>query len=226
VFVGSARARSPRTTVLCGVAVAGQLAFVAAWAIAGTLEPGYSAADQTVSELAAGGAANPWILWLGLLSLSFSDGSTALLLRERLGFAGWLPAAMFALAAVGALVILALPLDCMVNSDPACSARVDAGDASWQHRGHNVAAVSVQLILVATPFAVVYTLRGRRLARWALAAGVVGVATVLAVATSDPGAAGYGIYQRVTFGFVHVWVIVIAVAAFRGRPSRAGVVRR
>jgi len=37
VFVGSARARSPRTTVLCGVAVAGQLAFVAAWAIAGTL---------------------------------------------------------------------------------------------------------------------------------------------------------------------------------------------
>ena len=226
MFVGSARARSPRTTVLCGVAVAGQLAFVAAWAIAGTLEPGYSAADQTVSELAAGGAANPWILWLGLLSLSFSDGSTALLLRERLGFAGWLPAAMFALAAVGVLVILALPLDCMVNGDPACSARVDAGDASWQHRGHNVAAVSVQLILVATPFAVVYTLRGRRLARWALAAGVVGVATVLAVAASDPGAAGYGIYQRVTFGFVHVWVIVIAVAAFRGRPSRAGVVRR
>ncbi len=211
---------------LCGVAVAGQLAFVAAWVIAGALESGYSAADQTVSELAAGGAANPWILWLGLLSLSFSDGSTALLLRERLGFAGWLPAAMFAVAGLGVLVILALPLDCMVNGDAACDARVDAGEASWQHRGHNVAAVSVQLILVVTPFAVAYALRRRpRLAWWAFAAGVVGVATVLAVATSDPGAAGYGIYQRVTFGFVHLWVIAIAVAAFRGRRSRAGVVR-
>jgi len=224
VFVGSARARSPRVTALCGVAVAGQLAFVVAWAIAGTLEPGYSAADQTVSELAAGGAANPWILWLGLLALALSDGSVALLLRERLGLAGWLPALMFAVAAVGVLAILALPLDCMTNADAACSARVDGGGASWQHRGHNVAAVSVQLILVATPFAVAYALRRwRRPARWASAAGVVGVATVVAVAMSDPGAPGYGIYQRVTFAFVHLWVVAIAVAAFRGRRPRARV---
>lgn len=223
MFVGSARARSPRMTALCGVAIGGQLAFVAAWAIAGTLEPGYSVADQTVSELAAGGAANPWILWLGLLALALSDGSTALLLRERLGFAGWLPAGMFAVAAAGVLVILALPLDCMTNGDAACAARADAGDVSWQHRGHNVAAVSVQLILVATPFAVAYALRRRRrLSRAAFAAGVLGVATVLAVAASDPGAAGYGIYQRVTFGFVHLWVIAIAAAAFRERRPRVG----
>ncbi len=225
VFVGSARARSPRTTALCGVAVAGQLAFVATWAVAGALEPGYSAADQTVSELAAGGAANPWILWLGLLALSLSDGSVALLLRERLGRPGWLPAAMFALAAAGVLAILALPLDCMTNGEAACSGRVDAGEVSWQHRGHNVAAVSVQLILVATPFAVAWARRGRPLARWALGAGVLGVATVLAVAVSDPGEAGYGIYQRVTFGFVHLWVLVIAVAAFRGRRPRSRVAR-
>lgn len=226
MFVGSARARSPRTTALCGAAIAGQLAFVAAWVVAGNLEPGYSAADQTVSELAAGGAANPWILWLGLLALAVSDGSVALLLRERLGLAGRLPAAMFAVAAAGVLVILALPLDCMTNGDAACAARVDAGEASWQHRGHNIAAVSVQLILVATSFAVAYALRRRRrLARWAFAAGVVGVATVLAVAVSDPGAPGYGIYQRITFGFVHLWVIAIAVAAFRGRRPRSRVAR-
>jgi hypothetical protein len=158
--------------------------------------------------------------------LSLSDGSTALLLRERLGFAGWLPAGMFAVAAAGVLVILALPLDCMTNGDAACAARADVGDVSWQHRGHNVAAVSVQLILVATPFAVAYALRRRRrLARAAFAAGVLGVATVLAVAASDPGAAGYGIYQRVTFGFVHLWVIAIAVAAFRERRPRSRVAR-
>jgi hypothetical protein len=225
VFIGSARARSPRTTALCGVAVAGQLLFVAAWLVAGRLEPGYSVADQTVSELAAGGAANPWILWLGLLALSLSDGSVALLLRERLGLAGRLPAAMFALAAAGVLAILALPLDCMTNGDAACAARVDAGAVSWHHGGHNVAAVTTQLILVTTPFAVAYALRGHPLARWALLAGVVGVATVLAVAASDPGEPGYGIYQRITFGFVHLWVIALAVAAFRGRPSRSRVAR-
>lgn len=225
MFIGSARARSPRTTALCGVAVAGQLAFVAAWVVAGRLEPGYSPRDQTVSELAAGGAANPWIIWLGLIALSLSDGSTALLLRERLGLAGRLPATMFALAAAGILVILALPLDCMINGDAACAGRVDAGDVSWQHDGHNFAAVSVQLILVATPFAVARALRGRRLARVAFAAGLVGVATVLAVALSDPGEPGYGIYQRITFGFVHLWVIALAAAAFRGRRRRARVVR-
>jgi hypothetical protein len=204
--------RSPRTSALCAVAITGQLAFVAAWLIAGQLEPGYSAADQTVSELAAGGAANPGILWLGLLALSLSDGSVALLVRERLGLRGRLPAAMFAIAAMGVLAILALPLDCMTNGDPACAARVDAGDVSWRHSAHNVAAISVQLILVATPFAVARGLRGDPLARWALLAGVVGVATVLAVAVSGSGEPGYGIWQRITFGFVHLWIISLAFA--------------
>jgi hypothetical protein len=204
--------RSPRTSALCAVAITGQLAFVAAWVIAGQLEPGYSAADQTVSELAAGGAANPGILWLGLLALSLSDGSVALLVRERLGLRGRLPAAMFAIAAMGVLAILALPLDCMTNGDPACAARVDAGDVSWRHGAHNVAAISVQLILVATPFAVARGLRGDPLARWALLAGVVGVATVLAVAVSGSGEPGYGIWQRITFGFVHLWIISLAFA--------------
>jgi hypothetical protein len=204
--------RSPRTAALPAVAIAGQLAFVAAWVIAGRLEPGYSAADQTVSELAAGGAANPEILWLGLLALSLSDGSVALLVRDRLGLPGRLPAAMFAVAAAGVLAILALPLDCMTSGDAGCAARVDAGDVSWRHGAHNVAAVSVQLILVATPFAVARGLHGDPLARWALLAGVVGVASVLAVAASGPGEPGYGVWQRITFGFVHLWVIALAFA--------------
>lgn len=205
--------RSPPTAALSAVAIAGQLAFVAAWVIGGWLEPGYSAADQTVSELAAGGAANPWVLWLGLLALSLSDGAVALLLRDRIGLVGRLPAAMFGVAAVVVLAILALPLDCMTSGDPACAARVDAGAVSWRHSAHNAAAVSVQLLLVATPFAVAWGLRGDPLARWALLAGVVGVATVLAVAASGPGEAGYGIWQRITFGFVHLWVIALALAA-------------
>jgi hypothetical protein len=204
------------------VAIAGQLAFVAAWLIGGWLEPGYSTANQTVSELAAFGAANPWVLWIGLLALSLSDSAVALLLRDRASLVGRLPAAMFALAAVGILAILAFPLDCMTNGDPMCSARVDAGAVSWQHSAHSIAATSVQLLLVSTPFAVAWGLRGNPLARWALLAGVVGVATVLAVAASGPGEVGYGIWQRITFGFVNLWVIALSVAAFRVRGDRPG----
>jgi hypothetical protein len=208
---------------LAFAAVAGQLAFVVAWVVAGALEPGYSAAEQAVSELAAGGARHPWILWLGLLLLSASDSAVAILLRRSLGPRGRLAAGMFAAAAAGVLLILVLPLDCMPSADASCSSRVDAGEASWRHYGHGFAAVGVQLTLVATPFAVARALSRRALVVWALGAGLLGLATVVAFAAFEAGEPGYGIAQRVTFGFVHLWVAAIALGALsdagRGRPG-------
>ena len=206
---------------LAFAAVAGQLAFVVAWVVAGALEPGYSAAEQAVSELAAGGARHPWILWLGLLSLSASDSAVAILLRRSLGPRGRLAAGMFAAAAAGVLLILVLPLDCMPSADASCSSRVDAGEASWRHYAHGFAAVGVQLTLVATPFAVARALSRRALVVWALGAGLLGLATVVAFAAFEAGEPGYGIAQRATFGFVHLWVATIALGALSdaGRAS-------
>jgi len=206
---------------LAFAAVAGQLAFVVAWVVAGALEPGYSAAEQAVSELAAGGARHPWILWLGLLSLSASDSAVAILLRRSLGPRGRLAAGMFAAAAAGVLLILVLPLDCMPSADASCSSRVDAGEASWRHYAHGFAAVGVQLTLVATPFAVARALSRRALVVWALGAGLLGLAMVVAFAAFEAGEPGYGIAQRATFGFVHLWVATIALGALSdaGRAS-------
>ena len=60
------RAASPRmgpplARRLAWIAIAGQLAFVASWIVAGALQPGYSHVRDPVSTLGGHGAAHPWI---------------------------------------------------------------------------------------------------------------------------------------------------------------------
>ncbi|MGI8750572.1 MAG: DUF998 domain-containing protein [Thermoleophilaceae bacterium] len=149
---------------LAAVAVAGQLAFVAAWVVGGLAQEGYSTAAQTVSELFSRTADHPWILWIGLAALAPSYLATATLLHRMLGPRGRPAAALFVLASALVLTVLFSPLDCMTNGDPTCGARVDAGEVSAAHSRHNTAAVTLQLCLVATAFLVAFALRGRRAA--------------------------------------------------------------
>jgi len=204
------------TRLLATVAVAGQLSFVAAWIVGGAIQPGYSTADQTVSELFSRTADHPLVLWIGLAGLVPSYLATATSLHRALGSRGRAAVAMFTLAAPLVTLVLLSPLDCMTNGSAGCAARVDAGTVSATHDLHNLAAVALQLLLVATPFAVAFAVRGSRLVSWALGFGVLGVATILAVGASGPGQDGYGIAQRATFGFVNLWVIAIALAAITG----------
>lgn len=219
------------------VAVAGQLAFVAAWIAGGLAQGGYSTATQTVSELFSREADHPWILWIGLAALVPSYLATATLLCRMLGPRARPAAAVFALASALVLIVLLSPLDCMTNGDPSCAARVGAGEASAAHSRHNSAAVTLQLSLVATPFLVAFASRGRQIGRrqiegrevgtraaaWLVGIGLIGLATVTWVALSGPGSGAYGIAQRTTFGFVNVWVVLIAVTALSGFGSRDNV---
>lgn len=202
------------------MAVAGQLVFVAAWVAAGLAQEGYSATEQTVSELFSRTAGHPWILWVGLAALAPSYVATAVLLLRMLGPRGRPAAALFLLAVPLVLTVLLSPLDCMTNGDAACAARVGADDVSAAHSRHNSAAVALQLCLVATPFLVAFALRADRLAARVVGIGLIGVATLVWVAVSGPGAQTYGVAQRTTFGFVNVWVILIALAALSGPGSR------
>ncbi len=199
--------------------MAGQVNFVAAWIVGGLIQPGYSTADQTVSELFARTADHPLVLWIGLAGLAPSYLATAAILHRALGDRGRGAVALFALAVPLVIVVLLSPLDCMTNGSAACAARVDAGAVSTTHDLHNLAAVVLQLCLVATPFLVAVAVRRSNLVRWALGFGVLGVATLLAVGVSDPGQHGYGIAQRATFGFVNLWVSSIAWAALTGVGS-------
>ena len=209
-----ARDRHSRVRLLAVVAVAGQLGFVASWIAGALVQPGYSTRGQPVSDLFARTADHPWVLWIGLAVLVPSYLSTATILRRTLGPPGRAAAALFGLAVPLVIVVLVSPLDCMEKASAACAARIEAGNVSAAHDRHGVAAVALQLTLIATPFAVATAVRGTRLLPWALGFGAVGAATILAVAATDGD--GYGIAQRGTFGFVNVWVIVVAGAALAG----------
>ena len=211
-----------RTQTAAGAAIAGQVGFVAAWVAGGLAEPGYSAADQTVSELFSRTAQHPWILWLGLAALVPSYLACALLLHRTLGRRASAAAGLFLLAVPLLITVLLAPLDCMTNGTAGCAARVAADAASSTHALHNAAAVTLQLVLVATPFATAVALRGTPRFGRVLAVGALGIVSVVAVGASGPGQEGYGIAQRATFGFVGLWVCAIAVAALRGQPPLAG----
>ncbi len=208
--------------LLALVAVAGQANFVVAWIVGGMVQTGYSTSDQTVSELFARTAEHPSVLWVGLAGLVPSYLATGAILDQTLGPGRRTAVGLFLVAAPLVIVVLVSPLDCMTNGSATCAARVDAGSVSTTHELHNLAAVALQLVLVATPFAVAYAARGSKLAPWALGFGLLGVVTLGAAVASGPGQGGYGIAQRATFGFVNLWVTAIAVVALRG----SGLLRR
>src|SRR4051794_41701270 len=104
---------------LAWFALAGQVVFVASWVVAGALEPGYSHADQGVSELGARTAEHPLIVNAGLVvfGLTFVALGVALLavLPSRVA------AALFVAAGVAVIASGVIRLDCGL-SDPQCEA--------------------------------------------------------------------------------------------------------
>ena len=186
-----------RSRTLALVAVGGQVAFIAAWAIAGAAEPGYSTARQTVSELFSGAAAHRWIMQAGLVALVPSYLAAAALARRVLAPGGLATVVLLALAAPLVIAVLLNPLDCMTNAGESCPAPA-----------HYTAAVALQLTLVASPFTAAWVLRGRPEARFALAIGALAVLGIAWFVVA--GEASYGIAQRVMFGAVTVWIVFLA----------------
>lgn len=189
-------------------AIAAQVAFVAAWAVAGALEPGYSPVDRQISALGAGDASHPWIVNGGIVILgagfAFLAAGLASLGRVRAN-----PLLIPLLAACAALTAAAgvLPLDC--GASP-CG----TGDRSWQHEWHSVATTFVPPLLLATPFIVAIVEWPARWAGVALASGVAGVALWLLTLYGDDGPAG--LYQRLGIGFIHYWVTALAATQLLG----------
>ena len=88
--------RMKSARALAWFAIAAQVAFVAAWIVAGALQDGYSYIDHHVSDLGADGGAHPWIvntaivvLGLGVAAGVVSVGqSSAALAAAALTIAG------------------------------------------------------------------------------------------------------------------------------------------
>src|SRR3954447_21311691 len=161
---------------LTWVALAGQVVFIAAWVVAGALEPGYSHIDQAVSELAARTAAHPGIVTAGVVAFGLSFAALgmampAALPRRR---AGRIAAALFVGAGLAIALTAVFRLDCGPSVEH-CRDLWRDGALSWQQDAHVWTAFGAQLLLAATPFAIAAALWPAPSGLAALGSGVVGL---------------------------------------------------
>jgi uncharacterized protein DUF998 len=217
----------PRLRALAIAALAAQAVLVAAWLVAGSLESGYDAADQTVSELASVTADHSWIVraafvaWgLGFVALG---AGTAITLRGR----PWsrVTPALFVGCGICVAALGMLQLDCAATVNDVCDARQDAGLLSWHNYAHHWVGLAFELLLLATPFALARAEWPHLIGKLTLLCGVTGIAIFAATwAGFSREDAPFGVYERLGLGVVHVWVVLVAggllVEASSRWPSR------
>jgi hypothetical protein len=204
-------------------ALAGQLAFIAAWVVAGALEPGYSHVDQGVSELGAATASHPLIFNAGLVVLGASLAALGVALAPALPRrrAAWVAAGLFVATGVAMALAGVFHLDCGPAVDAHCRALWRAGELSWQQDAHVWSGFVGDLLLMATPFALAAALWPAPSGVAALGAGVSGL---LISGLSALGSAGGddGLVQRLSLGVLHLWVVIVAIGILHvlRRPPR------
>jgi hypothetical protein len=206
---------APRTARrLAWLAVGGQTAFVAAWILAGALEPGYSHVRQTLSELGAGNASHPALMNAGYVALGLSLLALAPALLAILPPrpATRVAAALFAVAGVAVLAVAAVPLDCGLTVDQSCIHAFDAGRLSWRTTAHLWAGLVFDVAFVLTPFAVARALWPRHVALPVLLAAGWAIPILVASLVADELlGVGMGLVQRLGFVAVHLWVVLVAI---------------
>ncbi len=192
------RMRIPaRRSNLAWAGVAGPLTFVASWATAGALTPGYSPLQEPISRLAAAGAPHRPLMNAGFLVFAAAMPLYAVPLRSALPSRAWLAAVA---SGVGSAGIAATPLG--------FSDRLDAA--------HAVAAGSTYLAMAALPLLAAGPLGRSGQGRAAQMSAAVGVAAGVALGASI-GAEPVGFFQRAGLTLVDVWIVATALAIARRR---------
>ena len=146
----SRRLRSPYA------GVAGPVLFVAAWALGGALEPGYSPVHEAISELAAVGASVRLLMTAGLVAFGVGMLLYAGALRSAVAGPAWIAALAAGVAVFG---VIAVPLGVSPVTDDV----------------HGAFAIAAYVVLVALPLFAAPPLAagGRRgIARLSVATGV------------------------------------------------------
>jgi hypothetical protein len=232
-YPGSAEVRTTARVVvapraarrLAWLALAAQPVFVAAWIVAGALEPGYSHLEQTFSELSARNASHPGVMEVGYIALGVSMLALAPALLSVLPPrpASRAAAALFALSGLAVLAVGVVPLDCGLTVDRACIDAFDAGRLSWRTPAHLWAGLVFEVAFVATPFAIARALWPRHVALPVLLAAGSGVPILVAsLAAGDLLGVPMGLAQRLGFLAVHVWIVLVAVGILHStRPAPA-----
>lgn len=206
---------------LAWFAVAAQAAFVAAWLVAGSLQPDYSGSDSGISALAARGAHHPWIAMTGFAVLGLGVAALAPALRVVLPprRAATTAVGLFALAGVSIVAVGLFRPDCDL-SQAACSTRLDAGKLSWDTSLHVWAGLLMRVGLVLTPFALARALWPSPAGALALLAGVFAVAVSIAALILYGAGVADGLVERTELAITHLWVVVIVAGIlYETRPA-------
>jgi hypothetical protein len=196
---------------LAWLAILGQLAFIASWAIAGALRPSYSPWRQGVSELTTRHASDAWIVTAGLIAVGLSYAALTPGLREALPArrATRVAELLFLLAGLGLTLTAVFRLDCALSSE-VCRARLNAGALSWQSSAHVWLSLVASLALLATPFAIARALWPGPVAAASLAAGGFGVLVAVGGQLAYTLGAPQGISERLQLLAGHLWVVLVA----------------
>ena len=212
---------------LAWLVVLGQALFIASWIVAGALDPGYSALQQSVSELGGTFAEHAWIAKAGFVVFGISIAALAPALLHVLpsGRARVVAAVLFGLCGLAMASIAFLPIDCSFGTNDRCDELLSSGALSWQTEAHVWISLGLRLALVATPFALAAALRPRPISGAAIGAGIFGLAFGLATfGWSGAGDDPYGLIDRIELLVLQTWLVIVALAVIhsaqdRSRPS-------
>ena len=185
--------------------IAGPILFVAAWLIAGAMEPRYSPVQGAISRLAAVGASTRLLMTAGLLALAGGILLYASALRAAVPGSAWTAAVGTGVATLG---VLAFPL----------------GWTSAADRVHGAFAVVAYLTLAATPLLAARPLARSGRPRVASLSVAAGLASALCLAGTVIGVVP-GLLQRLGLTVTHGWIVASAAWMLRGvalRPRSTG----
>jgi hypothetical membrane protein len=200
-----------RVRALLVATVAGQLAYPAAWIVSGSLQHGYSTADNYVSDLGAPPAIHPWIMNAGLVLFGASFVTLAFALRPT---TRWTVApGLFAVVGLAFVGTGFLHESCWPMTSATCLARQDAGVLPWQHYAHGWLSASAGLLIDLSPLVIAFSLdRGTRLrmaARVCAAVGLAGAILTVLIGNPDGPTTGQGAVERLYAAVVFGWVLLI-----------------
>jgi Protein of unknown function (DUF998) len=215
-----------RIRTLAWAAIGAQVVFVAAWIVAGALQPGYSHAREGVSALGGQHAAHPWIVngaivVLGLSLLAIGIALRAVLPRRA---AAQVTLALFALAALVTVLTAVLRVDCSMIPGSRCEHLFKVGALSAAHDAHIWLALAGSVLIVVTPFALARAVWPSPLAIAALISGLIGLVAGFAVGALGQASENPGLGQRIQLLLLHLWVLELAIGVLyvTRRPPALG----
>ena len=195
--------RSAATRILAAAGIAAGLAWAGAVIYCGAIRQGYDPVNQFVSELAERGSSTETVMRItgfylpGLLVLAFA---AFLLIRS----AGWAVAGLLIIHAAGRLTAGMFPCD------PGCPVRGSISQAV-----HNASAMMNGLTLLAA-MAVssfrMWRIGRSRFAFYSTVSSIAAAAFLVLMVMSVTTRSYVGLFQRLAFGIMHVWLAAFALS--------------